>query len=209
MRRSGSSETTECSIGPMPESARRRIGRITLAAKLPGTRRTGDPSAPFEVAGVGDGLTANLHGHEAGNGGYSQGEPKGYRANPRPDRWRGRRHPLNVQRVRLEVPPPSPPRIWTFLSRLRAIRQPACSADSTIPVSHFFARDTYDLHGRASGWDVAATEAADVLNLMGEMSHREVSYETRDDSDAGRARGGGRTRPGQRRDSLPRRSGAH
>src|SRR5712692_9495458 len=87
MRDSGSSEHTECSIGPMPESARRLIGRITLAAKLPGKRRTGNPSAPFEVAGVGDGLTANLHGHEAGNGGYSQGEPTEYRANPRPDCW--------------------------------------------------------------------------------------------------------------------------
>src|SRR5712691_12631331 len=85
-RNSGSSETTECSTEPMPESARRSIGRITLVAKLPGKRRTGNPSAPFEVAGVGDGLTANLHGHEAGNGGYSQGEPKGHRANPRPDR---------------------------------------------------------------------------------------------------------------------------
>src|SRR5206468_7939261 len=92
MRRSDSSETTECSIGPMPESARRLIGRITLAAKLPGKRRTGNPSAPFEVAGVGDGLTANLHGHEAGYGGYSQGEPMEYRANPRPDRWRPRPH---------------------------------------------------------------------------------------------------------------------
>ena len=47
-------------------------------------RRTGNPFAPFEVAGAGDGLTANLHGHEAGNGGYSQGEPAGHRASPRP-----------------------------------------------------------------------------------------------------------------------------
>jgi hypothetical protein len=70
-----------------PESARRWIGCITLDAKRPGKRRTGNPFAPFEVAGVGDGLTANLHGHEAGNGGYSQGEPTEYRANPRPDRW--------------------------------------------------------------------------------------------------------------------------
>ena len=31
--------------------------------------------AGFEVAGAGNGLTANLHGHEAGNGGHSQGEP--------------------------------------------------------------------------------------------------------------------------------------
>src|SRR6266852_2103668 len=69
----------------MRESARRRIGRITLDAKRPGKRRTGNPFAPFEVAGVGDGLTANLHGHEAGNGGHSQGEPTVYRANPRPD----------------------------------------------------------------------------------------------------------------------------
>ena len=73
-----------------PESARRRIGRITLDAKRPGKRRTGNPFAPFEVAGVGDGLTANLYGHEAGNGGYSQVEPTGYRAHPRPDRWRPR-----------------------------------------------------------------------------------------------------------------------
>src|ERR1700675_4409239 len=92
MRNSGSSETTGWSTKPMPESARRPIGRITLAAKRPGKRRTGNPSAPFEVAGVGDGLTANLHGHEAGNGGYSQGEPTEYRASPRPDRWRPRPH---------------------------------------------------------------------------------------------------------------------
>jgi len=38
-------------------------------------RRMGNPFAPFEVAGGGDGLTANLRWHEAGNGGYSQGEP--------------------------------------------------------------------------------------------------------------------------------------
>ena len=45
--------------------------------KRTGKRRTGHLFAPFEVAGAGDGLTATLHGHEAGNGGYSQGEPYG------------------------------------------------------------------------------------------------------------------------------------
>jgi len=49
------------------ESARRLIGRITLVAKLPGKRRTGNPFAPFEVAGAGNGLV------------------RGYRASPRPD----------------------------------------------------------------------------------------------------------------------------
>ena len=34
-----------------------------------------NPFAPFEVAGAGDGLVANLHG--AGNSGYGPGEPKG------------------------------------------------------------------------------------------------------------------------------------
>ena len=52
-----------------------RGGRITLGVKRPGKRRTGNPFAPFEAAEAGDGLTANLHGHEAGNCGYSQGEP--------------------------------------------------------------------------------------------------------------------------------------
>src|SRR6185503_3624309 len=52
-------------------------GLITLGVKRTGKRRTGNPFAPFEVAGAGDGPTANLHGQEAGNGGYSQGEPSG------------------------------------------------------------------------------------------------------------------------------------
>ncbi len=69
--------TTTSDMGPAPERARWPIGRITLATKRTGKRRTGNPFAPFEVAGAGDGLTANLHGHEAGNGGYSQGSLRG------------------------------------------------------------------------------------------------------------------------------------
>src|SRR6266545_6292614 len=76
--------TTASDTGPALESARWPIGRITLGANRTGNRRTGNPFAPFEVAGAGDGLTANLHGHEAGNGGHSQGEPTGHRASPRP-----------------------------------------------------------------------------------------------------------------------------
>src|SRR6266545_6247969 len=76
--------TTASDTGPALESARWPIGRITLGAKRTGKRRTGNPFAPFEVAGAGDGLTATLHGHEAGNGGYSQGAPTGHRASPRP-----------------------------------------------------------------------------------------------------------------------------
>ena len=76
--------TTTSATGPAPVSAPWPIGRITLGVKRTGKRRTGNPFAPFEVAGAGDGLTANLHGHEAGNGGYSQGEPAGHRASPRP-----------------------------------------------------------------------------------------------------------------------------
>src|SRR6266545_3007533 len=79
--------TTASDTGPALESARWPIGPITLDAKRTGKRRTGNPFAPFDEAGAGDGLTANLHGHEAGNGGHSQGEPTGYRASPRPDRW--------------------------------------------------------------------------------------------------------------------------
>jgi hypothetical protein len=83
-RRWGCFTTTASDTGPAPESAPWPIGLITLGAKRTGKRRTGNPFAPFEVAGAGDGLTANLHGHEAGNGGYSQGEPTGHRASPRP-----------------------------------------------------------------------------------------------------------------------------
>jgi len=46
----------------VPESAPRPIGHITLDAKRTGKRRTGNPFAPFDVAGAGDGLTANLYG---------------------------------------------------------------------------------------------------------------------------------------------------
>src|SRR3990172_11821978 len=76
--------TTASDTGPAPESAPWPIGLITLGVKRTGKRRTGNPFAPFEVAGAGDGLTATLHGHEAGNGGYSQGKPTGHRASPRP-----------------------------------------------------------------------------------------------------------------------------
>jgi hypothetical protein len=92
--------TTASGMGPAPESALWPIGLITLGVKRTGKRRTGNPFAPFEVAGAGDGLTANLHGHEAGNGGHRQGEPMGHRASPRPyyplairhgaARWRSR-----------------------------------------------------------------------------------------------------------------------
>ena len=123
MRRSGSSKITGCNIGPMPESARWPIGRITLAAKRPGKRRTGNPSAPFEVAGVGDGLTANLHGHEAGNGGHSQGEPTEYRANPRPDRLL-LAPPCGVLGVRLSRRS-SPPSIWALLIGRRGLQRSA------------------------------------------------------------------------------------
>ena len=80
----GCSTTTACNTGPASERAPELIGRITLGVKRTGKRRTGNPFAPFDVAGAGDGLTANLHGHEAGNGGYSQGAPTGHRASPRP-----------------------------------------------------------------------------------------------------------------------------
>ena len=71
--------------GPHPaEVLLEVLQRASLAVKRTGKRRTGNPFAPFEVAGAGTGLTATLHGHEAGNGGYSQGEPAGHRASPRP-----------------------------------------------------------------------------------------------------------------------------
>jgi len=60
------------------------IGPITLEVKRAGKPGAGNRPAGFDVAGAGDGLTANLTGHEAGNGGHSQGEPTGYRASPRP-----------------------------------------------------------------------------------------------------------------------------
>ena len=69
--------TTTFATGPAPDSAPWPIGRITLGVKRTGKPRTGNPFAPFEVAGAGDGLTVNLHGHEAGTGGHSQGEPNG------------------------------------------------------------------------------------------------------------------------------------
>jgi hypothetical protein len=62
------------------------LGPITQGAKRAGKRSAGNPHAPFDRAGAGDGPTAILIGHEAGNGGHSQGEPTGYRARPRPYR---------------------------------------------------------------------------------------------------------------------------
>jgi hypothetical protein len=52
------------------DSAPHSIGHITLDAKQTGKRRTGNPSAPFDVEGAGNGFTVNLNGHEDGNGGY-------------------------------------------------------------------------------------------------------------------------------------------
>jgi len=61
----------------LSDSAPHIIGHITLDMKQTGKRRTGNPFAPFEGEGAGDGSTANLIGHEAGNGGYRQGKPRG------------------------------------------------------------------------------------------------------------------------------------
>jgi len=47
--------TTGCNVWSWPESRPSAIGRITLDAKLAGERRTGNPYAPFERAGAGDG----------------------------------------------------------------------------------------------------------------------------------------------------------
>jgi hypothetical protein len=63
----GSAVGTGRNIRAASESAPSVIGPITLDAKPTGERRTGDPSAPFDRAGAGDGLT-------------------GYRASPRPYR---------------------------------------------------------------------------------------------------------------------------
>jgi hypothetical protein len=45
------------------ESAAMPLGRITSGVKRAGERCTGNPSAPFDVAGAGDGLTARLVRH--------------------------------------------------------------------------------------------------------------------------------------------------
>ena len=47
--------------------------RQLLAQPAPATRPI--ESVPADAGGGWKRLTANLHGHEAGNGGYSQGEP--------------------------------------------------------------------------------------------------------------------------------------
>jgi len=72
-------------------------GPITRGAKRAGQRSAGNPHAPFDRAGAGDGLTATLNGHEAGNGGDSQGEPNGVPRQSRPY------HPANIKPTALPV----------------------------------------------------------------------------------------------------------
>src|SRR5262245_729443 len=48
---------------PTAESAANGIGHITLGVKRTGERSAGKPPAPFDVAGVGDGLTAGVVRH--------------------------------------------------------------------------------------------------------------------------------------------------
>src|SRR5215471_14923878 len=45
------------------ESAAAAVGRISLGVKRTGERSAGKPPAPFDVAGVGDGFTAELVRH--------------------------------------------------------------------------------------------------------------------------------------------------
>ena len=49
--------------GPTAESAAALVGPISLGVKRAGERSAGNPPAPFEVAGVGDGFTAGLVRH--------------------------------------------------------------------------------------------------------------------------------------------------
>src|SRR5262245_12112123 len=51
--------TTGCNTRSMPESAPNAIGHITLRVKPAGERRTGNPSAPFDRAGAGDGRVSH------------------------------------------------------------------------------------------------------------------------------------------------------
>ena len=48
---------------PVAQSGPHRIGHITLGVKRTGVRSAGKPPAPFDVAGVGDGLTAGRMRH--------------------------------------------------------------------------------------------------------------------------------------------------
>jgi hypothetical protein len=49
-------------------------GRITpMEDAFAVSRMRGNPPVRFDVAGAGDGLMEPLNGHEAGNGGHSQG----------------------------------------------------------------------------------------------------------------------------------------
>jgi hypothetical protein len=74
--------------GHWPPSRKRSqsIGLIPRGAKRAGKPGAGNRHAGFDRAGTGDGPTANLHGHAAGNGGHSQEEPPGYRASLDPTR---------------------------------------------------------------------------------------------------------------------------
>jgi len=49
--------------GPTAESAAALVGPISLGVKRAGERSAGNPPAPFDVAGVGDGFTAGLVRH--------------------------------------------------------------------------------------------------------------------------------------------------
>jgi hypothetical protein len=71
--------TTGCSTRSMPESAPSAIGRITPEAKPAGERRTGNPCAPFDRAGAGDGriayrATLDPTARACPHGSYSQRE---------------------------------------------------------------------------------------------------------------------------------------
>ena len=50
---------------------------ITLAVKRTGKRRTGNLFAPFDVAGAGDGLTANLQGTKLETADTAKGSLRG------------------------------------------------------------------------------------------------------------------------------------
>src|SRR5512132_1711284 len=54
--------TTASDTGPASESAPWPIDRITLGVKRTGKRRTGNPFAPFEVAGLETGLRQTYTG---------------------------------------------------------------------------------------------------------------------------------------------------
>ena len=55
------------------QSAAAAVGRISLGAKRAGERSAGKPPAPFDVAGVGDGLTAGRMRHSQRKRGATAG----------------------------------------------------------------------------------------------------------------------------------------